>query len=87
MLIKVYNNDLFCPHCGITLSCPCIHCAERNEGLTKWEWLPDGECVKCPRCNFTQHADYWSDIDIWQSQHRIKSLIQRIYLTIKWYLL
>ena len=54
-----------CPKCGVELHCPCISCRKNNKDKVKWIWLEGKytDCIKCPQCGFTQHCDYWQDIE------------------------
>ena len=49
-----------CPKCKETLHCPCVNCADMNEGKSLWIW-EHGELIKCPKCGFTDHCDNWPD--------------------------
>jgi len=55
-----------CPECNYPQYCPCESCQARGktpEGEKPWIWI-DGEFIKCAKCGFTAHADWWEDRDM-----------------------
>ena len=63
----------FCPACGHQQFCPCkscrkeeapkwCHCEFCEDAKKPWKWI-DGELISCSQCGFTQHVDWWEEMD------------------------
>jgi len=54
-----------CPKCNYEMRCPCPACIDKVPlGFKPWIWTPDGNCVKCANCGYTEHVDTWSELEI-----------------------
>lgn len=54
-----------CPKCNYPMHCGCNKfCLSKiPEGIKPYSWTDDGECIVCPNCGFTAHADFWLSME------------------------
>lgn len=58
---------MICPECNTENYCPCEACSKREKELPKWKWI-NGHFMACGKCGFTEHCDWWLDLE-WK-EHR-----------------